>query len=64
MAPMAAGPAPQRKACARRLARRRSILDALYHEFRDPNFSAMPTLRRKVAAGHLGRKTKHGFYTY
>lgn len=41
-----------------------SILDALYAEFGDPNYAAVPTLRRKVAAGHLGRKTKNGFYQY
>lgn len=41
-----------------------SILDALYAEFRDPNYAAVPTLRRMVAAGRLGRKSKHGFYTY
>ena len=41
-----------------------AILDALYAEFRDPNYAAVPTLRRMVAAGQLGRKTKHGFYTY
>jgi len=41
-----------------------AILDALYAEFRDPNYAAVPTLRRMVAAGHLGRKTKIGFYDY
>lgn len=41
-----------------------AILDALYEEFRDPNYAAAPALRRMVAAGHLGRKTKHGFRTY
>ena len=41
-----------------------AILDALYAEFRDPNYAAVPTLRRMVAAGHLGRKTKMGFYQY
>ena len=41
-----------------------SILDALYEEFRDPNYAAVPTLRRMVAAGHLGRKTGRGFRTY
>ena len=35
-----------------------AILDALYAEFRDPNYAAVPTLRRMVAAGRLGRKTK------
>jgi 3-hydroxybutyryl-CoA dehydrogenase len=41
-----------------------SILDALYAEFADPNYAAMPLLRRMVAAGHLGRKTGQGFYDY
>ncbi|MBI4932351.1 MAG: NAD(P)-binding domain-containing protein [Actinobacteria bacterium] len=41
-----------------------AILDALHAEFADSNYAAVPTLRRMVAAGHLGRKTKRGFYTY
>jgi len=41
-----------------------SILDALYAEFGDPNYKAVPTLRRKVAAGHLGRKSGQGFLSY
>jgi 3-hydroxybutyryl-CoA dehydrogenase len=41
-----------------------AILDALYDEFRDPNYAAVPLLRRMVAAGQLGRKTKLGFYDY
>ena len=41
-----------------------AILDALYDEFRDPNYAAVPTLRRMVAAGQLGRKTSSGFYQY
>lgn len=41
-----------------------SILDALYAEFRDPNYAAMPLLRRMVAAGQLGRKSGAGFYDY
>ena len=41
-----------------------AILDALYQEFADPNYAAVPLLRRMVAAGQLGRKTKSGFYDY
>ena len=41
-----------------------AILDALYGEFRDPNYAAVPTLRRMLAAGHLGRKSGKGFYDY
>jgi 3-hydroxybutyryl-CoA dehydrogenase len=41
-----------------------AILDALYAEFADANYAAVPTLRRMVAAGQLGRKSKRGFYTY
>ncbi|HUF98888.1 MAG TPA: 3-hydroxybutyryl-CoA dehydrogenase [Ilumatobacter sp.] len=41
-----------------------SILDALYAEFGDPNYAAVPLLRRMVAAGHLGRKSGHGFYDH
>jgi 3-hydroxybutyryl-CoA dehydrogenase len=41
-----------------------SILDALYAEFRDPNYAAMPLLRRMVAAGQLGRKSGSGFFDY
>ena len=41
-----------------------SILDALYDEFRDPNYAAVPTLRRMVTAGRLGRKSGSGFYDY
>ena len=41
-----------------------SILDALYTEFRDPNYAAVPLLRRRVVAGHLGRKSGEGFYSY
>jgi 3-hydroxybutyryl-CoA dehydrogenase len=41
-----------------------AILDALYDEFRDPNYAAMPLLRRMVVAGALGRKSGQGFYEY
>lgn len=41
-----------------------SILDALYSEFRDANYAAVPVLRRMVSAGQLGRKSGHGFFEY
>ncbi len=41
-----------------------SILDALYAEFRDPNYAAVPALRRMVTAGQFGRKSGQGFYDY
>jgi 3-hydroxybutyryl-CoA dehydrogenase len=41
-----------------------AIIDALYDEFRDPNYAAVPLLRRMVTAGHLGRKSGVGFYDY
>jgi 3-hydroxybutyryl-CoA dehydrogenase len=41
-----------------------AILDALYVEFRDPNYATVPLLRRMVTSGQLGRKTKRGFYDY
>jgi 3-hydroxybutyryl-CoA dehydrogenase len=41
-----------------------AILDALYAEFREPNFAPAPLLRRMVAAERLGRKSGAGFYDY
>ncbi len=41
-----------------------AILDALYEEFRDPHFAAVPLLRRMVSAEQLGRKSGKGFYEY
>jgi 3-hydroxybutyryl-CoA dehydrogenase len=41
-----------------------SILDALYDEFKDPNYSPAPLLKRMVSAERLGRKTGQGFYEY
>ena len=41
-----------------------AILDALYEEFRDPNYAAVPLLRRMVAAELHGRKSGQGFYDY
>jgi len=41
-----------------------AILDALYDEYRDPNYSPVPLLRRMVTAERLGRKSGQGFYDY
>ena len=41
-----------------------AILDALYDEFRDPHYAAVPLMRRMVTAGQLGRKSGRGFYDY
>ncbi len=41
-----------------------AILDVLHDGFGDPKYRACPLLRRMVAAGHLGRKSGRGFYTY
>jgi 3-hydroxybutyryl-CoA dehydrogenase len=41
-----------------------AILDALYDEFRDPNYAAVPLLRRMVTAELLGRKSGQGFLDY
>ncbi|MCC7397309.1 MAG: 3-hydroxybutyryl-CoA dehydrogenase [Planctomycetes bacterium] len=41
-----------------------SILDVLKEGLGDDKYRACPLMRRLVAAGHLGRKTKKGFYDY
>jgi 3-hydroxybutyryl-CoA dehydrogenase len=41
-----------------------AILNVLHDGIGDPKFRACPLLRRMVAAGHLGRKSGQGFYTY
>ncbi|NLY72178.1 MAG: 3-hydroxybutyryl-CoA dehydrogenase [Tissierellia bacterium] len=40
------------------------IMEVLYNEYQDPKYRAHPLLRKKVRAGHLGRKTKKGFFDY
>jgi len=41
-----------------------AVLDVLYRGLGDPKYRACPLLRKYVAAGWLGRKTKRGFYRY
>jgi 3-hydroxybutyryl-CoA dehydrogenase len=41
-----------------------AILDALHAEFGDPASVPATSLKRMVAAGHLGRKTGRGFHAY
>jgi 3-hydroxybutyryl-CoA dehydrogenase len=41
-----------------------AIVEALYGEFRDPNYAPAPLLKRMVSAEKLGRKTGQGFYDY
>ena len=41
-----------------------SILDIMFVEYKDPKYRACPLMRKLVNAGHLGKKTKQGFYKY
>jgi 3-hydroxybutyryl-CoA dehydrogenase len=40
------------------------VSEVLYEEFRDPDYSAPPLLKRMVDAGFHGRKSGKGFYDY
>ena len=40
------------------------VAETLFREFGDPKYRPSPGLRRRVDAGHLGRKSGRGFYDY
>ena len=40
------------------------VSEVMFEEFREPRYAPPPLLKRMVMAGHLGRKTGKGFYTY
>jgi 3-hydroxybutyryl-CoA dehydrogenase len=40
------------------------VAEVMFDEFREPRYAPPVLLKRMVLAGHLGRKTGRGFYTY
>ena len=41
-----------------------AVMEVYFNQFSDSKYRAAPLLREMVAAGHLGRKTGRGIYTY
>lgn len=41
-----------------------AVMDTIYHETQDSKYRTCPLIRKLVRAGHLGRKTGRGFFTY
>ena len=41
-----------------------AVAESLYAEFRESQYATPPLLSRMIAAGRLGRKSGHGFYSY
>ena len=40
------------------------VAEVMFEEFREARYAPPPLLKRMVIAGHLGRKTGRGFYSY
>src|SRR5262245_19952802 len=40
------------------------VAEVMFEEYREPRYAPPPLLKRMVLAGHLGRKSGRGFYTY